>query len=156
MAPGVVPLLMALLVGSGFAVRPAGITDLIALPGSAGTVGVSGGGFMNCIARGDSCVIDGDTIRYNGSRIRIEDIDAPETHEPRCASELALGQRATRRLLDLINAGPFEIVYTGGRNLDRYGRELRRLVRGGKSLGEILVEEGLARRWDGARHPWCN
>ena len=64
------------------------------------------------------CVIDGDTIRYNGLTIRFEDIDAPETHEPRCASELALGERATNRLIELINAGPFEVVYGSGR---KYG-----------------------------------
>jgi micrococcal nuclease len=154
-APGVAPFLLVLLVGLGFAVRPSGTSGSISRLGSDGTVGVSDGGFTLCGTRWDHCVIDGDTIRYGGVRIRVEDIDAPETHEPRCASELALGQRATRRLLELVNAGPFEIVYTGGRNHDRYGRELRRLERGGKSLGEMLVEEGLARRWDGARHPWC-
>jgi hypothetical protein len=28
-------------------------------------------------------------------------------------------------------------------------------MRNGRSLGAMLVDEGLARRWDGARHPWC-
>jgi endonuclease YncB( thermonuclease family) len=44
---------------------------------------------------------------------------------------------------------------SGDRDADRYGRKLRVLVRGGQSLGEQLVQEGLARSWDGARHPWC-
>jgi endonuclease YncB( thermonuclease family) len=101
------------------------------------------------------CVIDGDTIRYRGLTIRLKDIDAPETHEPKCPSELALGRRATDRLLELINAGPFEVVYTGGRDQDRYGRKLRAIERSGRSLGEDLVAEGLARRWDGARRSWC-
>jgi endonuclease YncB( thermonuclease family) len=100
-------------------------------------------------------VIDGDTIRYRGLTIRLKDIDAPETHEPKCPSELALGRRATDRLLELINAGPFEVVYTGGRDQDRYGRKLRAIERSGRSLGEDLVAEGLARRWDGARRSWC-
>ena len=113
-------------------------------------------GFTLCAERRQpNCVIDGDTIHYDGTRIRIEDIDAPETHDPKCASELALGEHATQRLLELINAGPFEIVYTGGRDTDRYGRELRRIERNGRSLGAMLVSEGLARLWDGARHPWC-
>ena len=102
-----------------------------------------------------NCVIDGDTIHYDGTRIRIADIDAPETHQAQCASELALGDRATERLLELLNAGPFELVRQGYRNLDVYGRELRVIERDGRSLGDILVSEGLARRWDGARHPWC-
>jgi len=62
--------------------------------------------------------------------------------------------RATERLLELINAGPFEVVRSG-RDADRYGRKLRMLERHGRSLGEILVAEGLARRWDGARRGWC-
>jgi micrococcal nuclease len=112
--------------------------------------------FHLCAGYSDSdCVVDGDTIRYRGERIRLEDIDAPETHESRCDYELALGRKATYRLLELVNAGPFEVVYSGGRDTDRYGRQLRRLERNGKSFGEILVQEGLARRWDGARHPWC-
>jgi endonuclease YncB( thermonuclease family) len=29
------------------------------------------------------------------------------------------------------------------------------LVRDGRSLGDILVSEGLARTWSGRRQPWC-
>jgi micrococcal nuclease len=155
-APGVVLLLMAVLAVFILTGKPPGVAAPAPFDGTGSTVAVAGGDFTLCGRRRDRCVIDGDTIRYDGVRIRIEDIDTPETHDPKCGSELALGQRATRRLLDLVNAGPFEIVYTGGRDHDRYGRELRRLERGGKSLGDILVEEGLARRWDGARHPWCD
>ena len=88
-------------------------------------------------------------------KIRLEDIDAPETYQHKCDSELALGNRATNRLLELINSGPFELVNRGGRDEDRYGRKLRTVERNGRSLGEILIAEGLARRWDGARHSWC-
>jgi micrococcal nuclease len=101
------------------------------------------------------CVIDGDTIRYAGTKIRIEDIDTPEIHDFKCDSELERGLRAKSRLLELINAGPFEIVYSGGRNEDQYGRKLRRIVRNGLSLGELLVDEGLARRYAGGRRSWC-
>jgi endonuclease YncB( thermonuclease family) len=115
-----------------------------------------GGRFVLCArARRQNCVVDGDTIRYRGVKIRLEDIDAPEVFSPKCPSELARGERATARLLALINAGPFELVRTGSRDQDRYGRKLRTLERGGRSLGAILVAEGLARPWDGARHPWC-
>ena len=103
----------------------------------------------------DNCVIDGDTIRYHGVKIRLADIDAPETYESKCSSELALGQRATDRFLELINAGPFDVVATGGRDMDNYGRKLRLIERDGHSLGAILVSEGLARRSDGARRSWC-
>ena len=101
------------------------------------------------------CVIDGDTIRYRGAKIRLRDIDAPETFSPKCASEAALGARATRRLLELMNAGPFELVHGPGRDRDRYGRRLRLIERDGRSVGDTLIAEGLARPWDGARRSWC-
>ncbi len=104
---------------------------------------------------GTNCVVDGDTIWMEGTKIRVADIDAPETHPPRCGREADLGNRATQRLYELVNAGPFTAEQVGNRDVDRYGRKLRVLVRNGKSLGDELVSEGLARTWDGARHPWC-
>lgn len=100
-------------------------------------------------------MIDGDTIRYSDVKIRLEDIDAPETYRPKCAAEAALGRKATLRLLELMNAGPFNMVRAGGRDEDVYGRKLRVIERNGRSLGSILVAEGLARTWDGARRSWC-
>ena len=100
------------------------------------------------------CVIDGDTFYLGTQSIRIADIDAPETHPPRCALEAALGQRATQRLYALLQAGPFELR-RDFRDEDQYGRKLRTIWRQGLSLGQILVEEGLAREWTGRREPWC-
>jgi len=104
---------------------------------------------------GINCVVDGDTIWMDGVKIRVADIDAPETHSPRCSHEAELGDKATQRLLQLVNQGLFEARPIGSRDEDQYGRKLRVLVHGGRSLGDILVQEGLARTWDGARHPWC-
>ncbi|WP_318026046.1 thermonuclease family protein [Rhizobium ruizarguesonis] len=88
-------------------------------------------------------------------KIRIADIDTPEISQPHCAAEKALGERATVRLMELVNDGPFHILALRNRDKDRNGRELRVLVRGGRSLGDILVSEGLARTWTGRRQPWC-
>ena len=107
------------------------------------------------VGGGTNCVVDGDTIWLQGVKIRVADIDAPETHQPRCASEAVLGNKATMRLQELINTGPFSAEMTGSRDTDRYGRKLRVLVRDGRTLSDILVNEGLARTWGGARHPWC-
>ena len=103
---------------------------------------------------GTNCVVDGDTIWLDGQKIRVADIDAPETHPPRCPAEAALGERATRRLHQLVNAGPLTVA-TLDRDSDRYGRKLRVLTRDGQSLGDVLVREGLARTWSGRREPWC-
>ena len=101
------------------------------------------------------CVVDGDTIWHQGTKIRIADIDTPEVSEPRCSSEAALGAKATKRLLQLVNLGPFEVQAWPGRDEDKYGRKLRVLLRDGRSLGDILVNEGLARTWNGRRQTWC-
>lgn len=101
------------------------------------------------------CVVDGDTLWHDGVKIRVADIDTPEVSSPRCQSEATLGARATSRLLQLVNAGPFEIMAWQGRDEDRYGRKLRILVRDGHSLGDVLVSEGLTRTWTGRRQPWC-
>ncbi|AZN73778.1 thermonuclease family protein [Georhizobium profundi] len=101
-----------------------------------------------------NCVVDGDTIWLGGQNIRIADIDTPEIFSPQCAAERERGERAARRLQQLVNAGPIELR-RGLRDEDRYGRKLRTLHRGGRSLGDILVAEGLARKWDGARRGWC-
>lgn len=102
-----------------------------------------------------TCVVDGDTLWLYGEKIRVADIDTPEISEPKCASELTRGSKATDRFITLINQGPFELHAWPGRDTDRYGRKLRVLVRSGRSLGDILVSEGLARTWTGRREPWC-
>jgi micrococcal nuclease len=101
-----------------------------------------------------TCVVDGDTFWLNGEKVRIADINAPETHEAGCPAERALGDRATRRLIALLNAGPFTLEIEG-RATDRYGRALRVARRGGRSIGQQLVSEGLAEPWRGKRSDWC-
>lgn len=103
---------------------------------------------------GTNCVVDGDTFWMDGERVRVADIDAPETHPTRCAYEADLGQRATLRLRELLNDGPVELEAID-RDRDQYGRKLRIVTRNGESLGLRLVAEGLARNWTGSRQPWC-
>ena len=94
---------------------------------------------------------DGDTVWLEGEKIRTADIDTPELNGE-CAAEQKLALRARNRLVELLNAGPFEIIRSG---TDRYGRTLAVLHRSGHSIGEQLVAEGLARTWSGRREPWC-
>lgn len=103
---------------------------------------------------GSNCVVDGDTFWFAGDKYRIADIDTPETHPARCAEEAALGDAATERLRTWLNAGAFSLE-SAGRDTDRYGRNLRIVTRGGTSVGSVLVDEGLARPWEGRRRPWC-
>lgn len=101
------------------------------------------------------CMVDGDTFWMAGTKIRIADIDTPETHPPRCAREARLGQAATLKMQALLNAGPFTLTPIK-RDVDRYGRKLRIVERDGVSLGAVLVRHGLARRYGGGKRAgWC-
>jgi micrococcal nuclease len=100
------------------------------------------------------CVVDGDTFWYSGEKFRIADINTPELSEPQCGREAELAERATLRLTQLLNAGPFTLEPVE-RETDRYGRTLRVIRRGGESLGLRLVTEGLAEHWKGYRSGWC-
>ncbi|HEY0597066.1 thermonuclease family protein [Sphingopyxis sp.] len=104
---------------------------------------------------GSNCVVDGDTFWFAGEKYRIADIDTPETHPARCAEEAVLGDAATARLHKWLNAGAFSME-SAGRDVDRYGRKLRIVLRDGESVGSVLVADGLARPWEGRRRPWCD
>jgi len=115
------------------------------------------GVFARCVgAHRVTCVIDGDTVWYQGVKIRVADINAPEISDPACDAELRLGERAAARMEGLLNGGRFSLVALPGRDADVYGRRLRVLMRGGRSLGGVLVAEGLAERWVGVRRDWCD
>lgn len=111
--------------------------------------------FSACVGQvRTTCVVDGDTFWLKGVKYRIADIDTPEVFSPKCSAEAALGRRATMRMTELLNQGAFGLAAIE-RDVDRYDRKLRIVQRDGQSLGDILVAEGLARRWDGARRSWC-
>ncbi len=98
-------------------------------------------------------VIDGDTIRLDGETIRLRGLDAPELHG-RCAREIALAIRAAERLRALLARGA-EIERHGR---DRYRRTLATVrTSQGRDAAMILIQEGLARRYDGRgqRQGWC-
>ncbi len=123
-------------------------------PGAFRPAGGSGGGIRVRAGSGVR-VIDGDTFALAGVRIRIADIDTPEVNG-RCPYETALAARATARMRQLLAQGDFQLhPLPSGRDEDRYGRKLRIVTRGGRSLGDMLVAEGLARTWSGRREPWC-
>ena len=102
-------------------------------------------------------VYDGDTVEIlcglEKRTARLVGFDAPETKEPRCAEEAALGKRATERLRVLVMSGPVAIYRQG---FDKYGRDLVVLTVAGRDVADVLVAEGLARAYHGgSRGGWC-
>ncbi|ODP37298.1 nuclease [Sphingomonas turrisvirgatae] len=105
---------------------------------------------------GIDCVVDGDTFWMGGEKIRIADIDTPETHPARCHREAELGTAATRRLQALLSGGAVTLE-AADRDTDRYGRKLRIVQVDGVGVGDTLVAEGLARPYEGGRRAgWCD
>ncbi len=98
--------------------------------------------------------IDGGSFALHGERIRLADIETPDMRAL-CPYEAALGARAAQRLAALLRAGPFQLGESFGRDADSQGRKLRIVSRGGQSLGETMIADGLARPWSTVPSPWC-
>lgn len=147
---------LAMLVGGGLLAGAVG--GLIGINWPTSTARAQTGeahSFAVCGTIRQTCVVDGDTIWIEGVKIRIADIDTPEIASPQCDAEYERGLRARDRLVVLLNEGAFELRPIGNRDEDQYGRKLRVVMRDGRSLGDQLVGEGLARTWTGRREPWC-
>lgn len=101
-----------------------------------------------------TCVVDGDTIWLKGEKIRLMGYDTPETTTQICGGqrEVNLGHKATARLVQLLNNNKWKLYRSGK---DRYGRTLATLRIKGMNVGNILIREGLARRWPNGREFWC-
>ncbi len=90
-------------------------------------------------------VIDGDTVVLEtGTTVRYPEINAPEVaHEDRLGEPF--GDEARLRNRQLVEGKMVTVKTVNGARQDRYGRLLADLVLGdGRSVSEILVQEGLA------------
>ena len=97
-----------------------------------------------------AAVTDGDTIRLtNGERVRLVQIDAPES------AEECYGSKAARVLAGLLPAGTKVKLEADPAldRVDRYGRLLRYIVKGSLNVNIALVSRGAATVWffDGDR-----
>tara|TARA_R110002167_G_scaffold42512_3_gene129101 strand:- start:181 stop:384 length:204 start_codon:yes stop_codon:yes gene_type:complete len=63
-----------------------------------------------------------------------------------------MADKASARLLDLLNNNDWQIQYFG---FDRFGRRLATISIGGVDVGDILIAERLARGWPDEPEFWC-
>lgn len=93
---------------------------------------------------GQASVIDGDTLEIHGERIRILDIDAPESRQlcqDQFGTDYRCGQQTALALSDWIAA---RTVTCETNKLDRYKRHLARCSVAGVDIATWLAENGLA------------
>ena len=108
-------------------------------------------------------VIDGDTVQVDASadmppalasiRVRLHDVDTPETWRPKCESERRAGEAATAFTKRAI-AGANRVTVRPYR-WDRFGRVVANLMLDGRTLSSMLIEAGLGRPWTGREEEWC-
>lgn len=106
-------------------------------------------------ARRHTCIVDGDTIWLDGKNLRLMSFDTPEPHSAICggAAEVALAKRASARLRELLNGNPWTVETFG---IDGTGKRILATIRiRGRNVGDILIEERLARRWPDGDEWWC-
>jgi endonuclease YncB( thermonuclease family) len=94
---------------------------------------------------GRATVIDGDTLEIHGERIRILDVDAPESRQ-RCTDRRGIdvqvwfcGSEAANKLANLVGARTVTCETT---RKDRYKRWLARCSVAGHDLALRLAEHG--------------
>ena len=99
-------------------------------------------------------VIDRDTVRWKGNRVRLVGFDAAEAGDrARCFSERTRGEQATARPKVLISSGVTKLEMircscrsgTEGSVACNFGRACCVLTVNGLDVGYTLVSEGLAR-----------
>lgn len=107
-------------------------------------------------ARHVNCVVDGDTLWIDGVKLRMLDIDAPETFQAECKRERMVGVQAKERLIQLMGQG-YRIEYSGKADRTAAKRQLVRVrLKDGRDAGHVLLNESLAQRWPNKANPWCD
>jgi len=93
---------------------------------------------------GHPTVVDGDTLRLGGERVRLLGIDAPELAQ-QCTDAAgkpwACGEAARRAMLDLVGTGSANCT---AEEHDRYGRILAHCQVGTADLSESMIRAGMA------------
>jgi endonuclease YncB( thermonuclease family) len=99
--------------------------------------------------------VDGDTIWQNGIKMRMLDIDTPETFGAACGNEREIGEAAKKRLIVLMSQG-YRIDNSGEKDRTSDRRDLVRVIlKDGRDAGRVLISEGLAQKWPNNGNRWC-
>lgn len=107
------------------------------------------------VDRQNLAVIDGDSVLIDGREWRLLGFDTPEFVDAKCEAEHRAGMFAKRRLTERIAAAKrIEMKFWG--RVDSKHRAFGELLLDGRNVGDGMIEEGYARRYDGGQiKSWC-
>jgi endonuclease YncB( thermonuclease family) len=127
---------------------------IICLATPAAAIDICKGG--NRAERRVTCVVDGDTIWQDGVKMRLLEIDTPETFEAQCDREKQLGEKAKLRLQALMSDG-YRLDDSGMKDRTSDRRNLVHVILpDGRDAGKVLIKEGLAQPWPNKGNRWCD
>jgi micrococcal nuclease len=87
----------------------------------------------------------------------VSGYDTPEIRDAKCDGERRLGEVAKRRMQELLSTPGVQIIDSGQRDRTRSRRPLVWIkLPDGRSVGSVLIAEGLARVWTPQyQADWC-
>ena len=100
-------------------------------------------------------VVDGDTLKVDGTNVRIANLDTPERGwRAECDAERFLATIATREAEKLVRGDKVIMIVPEGR-ADRYQRPLVRVTVEGDDWADLMISLNVAVPWAGRTHDWC-
>lgn len=86
--------------------------------------------------------------------MRLKDFDTPKPQTNVCGGgvERKLADKASKRLIELLNNNEWKVEKFGK---DKYDRTLATIRIKGVDVGDILIRERLARSWPNGDEWWC-
>ena len=104
---------------------------------------------------GSVFAIDGDTLAFGRTHVRVANLDSPETGDrARCNLEVERGRAATRYARRLLRGANDVTIYDRDGS-DRFGRVRARILIDGQDFGRLMISAGHGRPWRGHTSNWC-
>lgn len=101
-----------------------------------------------------NCVVNGATLRFEGSDIHIAGIQAPRREGGDCPAEKQLALRASERLQQVLNSGTLTMTALPHRGTNDGAGAIHRVAVDGRDLGSLLLAEGHAQSKASVAR-WC-
>lgn len=104
-------------------------------------------------AEGQNCVLDGDTIYFQGQKVEIAGLETPKIQDAKCDDERNRGIDSAIRLAALLNSGKVTIAGNVG---EADGQVRAKVEVDGQDVGIAMIKAGAARESGSVPPSWCD